>query len=103
MLLLICLKKRKGSAVNDMELKKKLVVRKIAGETVLIPVGDTTAEFNGLFSLSPTAATAFEAISHGEDEEGALQAILDEYEIDEETAKNDLNEFLETLREFGII
>lgn len=86
-----------------MEIKKKVVLRTVAGETMLIPVGDTTGEYNGLFYLTDTAATAFKAIQNGADEEGALNAVLDEYEIDEVTAKKDLDEFFSSLREFGII
>ena len=86
-----------------MEIKKKVVVRSVAGETMLIPVGETTSEYNGLFTLSPTAAVIFNTIKNGGDEETALKAVLDEFEIDEETAKKDMKNFLESLREFGII
>ncbi len=86
-----------------MEIKKKVVLRNVAGETMLIPVGDTTGEYNGLFSLSPTAATAFICLQSGGDESDAVKAVLDEYDIDEETAKKDVNEFLTSLREFGIV
>lgn len=86
-----------------MEIKKKVVMRTVAGETMLIPVGDTTAEYNGLFTLSPSAATAFEALQNGGDENDALNAVLGEFDIDRETAENDLNEFLSSLKEFNII
>lgn len=86
-----------------MEIKKKVVVRTVAGETMLIPVGETTNEYNGLFTLSPTAACAFSVFRNGGDENDALKAILSEYEIDEETARSDLEEFILSLRDFGII
>ncbi|MGN0443426.1 MAG: PqqD family protein [Acutalibacteraceae bacterium] len=86
-----------------MEIKRKVVVRKVAGETMLIPVGNTAAEYNGIFTLSPSAATAFEAINNGGDEEDALRAILDNFDVDEDTARKDLDDFLVSLREFGII
>lgn len=86
-----------------MKIKKNVVIREIAGETMLIPVGDTTGEYNGIFTLSPTAATAFEALQNGGDENDALKAVLSEYEVDEETAKKDLEEFMALLREFGIV
>lgn len=86
-----------------MEIKRKVVVRNVAGETMLIPVGNTAAEYNGIFTLSPSAAAAFEAISNGGDEEDALRAILDNFDVDEDTARKDLDDFLVSLREFGII
>lgn len=86
-----------------MDIKRKVVVRNVAGETMLIPVGNTAAEYNGIFTLSPSAATAFEAINNGGDEEDALRAILDNFDVDEDTARKDLDDFLVSLREFGII
>lgn len=86
-----------------MEIKKKVVMRTVAGETMLIPVGDTTAEYNGLFTLSPSAATAFAVLQNGGDENDALNAVLDEFDVDRETAKRDLDDFLYSLREFKII
>lgn len=86
-----------------MEIKRKVVVRNVAGETMLIPVGNTAAEYNGIFTLSPSAAVAFEALNNGGDEEDALRAILDNFDVDEDTARKDLDDFLVSLREFGII
>lgn len=86
-----------------MDIKRKVVVRNVAGETMLIPVGNTAAEYNGIFTLSPSASVAFEAVNNGGDEEDALRAILDNFDVDEDTARKDLNDFLLSLKEFGII
>ena len=86
-----------------MEIKKKVVMRTVAGEAMLIPVGDTTAEYNGLFTLSPSAATAFSVLQKGGDENDALNAILEEFDIDRKTAEGDLQAFLCSLKDFNII
>lgn len=86
-----------------MEIKRKVVLREVAGETMLIPVGDTSSEYNGIFTLSPSAATAFKAFQSGKSEEEALNDILSEFDIDKETAKADLDEFVDSLKEFGIL
>lgn len=86
-----------------MEIKKKVLLRTIAGETLLIPVEETVAEYNGLFTLTPSATVIFQTISDGGDEEAALAAVCREFEVDPETARADVEGFLEQLRSFGII
>lgn len=86
-----------------MEIKRKVVLREVAGETMLIPVGDNSSEYNGIFTLSPSAAIAFKAFQSGKSEEEALADILSEFDIDKETAKADLDEFVDSLKEFGIL
>lgn len=86
-----------------MIIKKKVIVRKIANETMLVPIGDTTGEFNGLFTLTDSAAIAFRVFQTGGEKEDAVKAILDEYDADENDVRLDVEEFIASLKEFGII
>lgn len=86
-----------------MELKKELIRRDIAGDTFLIPVGKTVYESNGMFVLTELAAFIWDMIPNAENEQEILDAILKEYEVDEETASNDLKAFLEKLKTFEIL
>ena len=51
-----------------MEVKKQLVLREIAGDYALIPVGDTVIKNNGLFSLSETGARIWALLPQAEAE-----------------------------------
>ena len=86
-----------------MKILKDVVIRTVAGESMLIPVGETVREYNGIFTLTEVGATIFEAIRNGQEPDALLQTVLNEYEIDEPTAKHDLDAFLTALRGFGII
>ena len=86
-----------------MKLKKKLILRPVVDENVLIPVGAAVTEFNGVFTISPTAALAFSCIEKGLEKQEILQALLDNFEIDAQTAEADLDAFLKQLESFGII
>ncbi len=86
-----------------MQIKKEMILREIAGENVLVPGADAVLDFNGLFVMTATAGFIWELLPEVETEDEILKKMLDEYEIDEETAKNDIAEFLEELRKFGII
>ena len=86
-----------------MKLKKELIKREIAGDVVLVPVGKTVYEANGLFILNDVGAFLWDKLPQAEDEEALLEAVLREYEVTPETAKEDITAFLRKLREMDII
>ena len=86
-----------------MRFKKEFIEREIVGETVLIPTGETAAHFNGLISVNELGRFIWENYENAKDEDELLQKILDEYEVEKEVAKADLDEFLQTLKEAEII
>lgn len=86
-----------------MKLKKELLKREIAGESFLIPLGKTTYEANGLYALTELGAFVWDVLPEAESEEEILARILEEYEVNEATAKADLEQFLEKLRKMDII
>lgn len=86
-----------------MQIKKEFILREIAGDHVLVPIGKTCAEFKGLFPLTESGARIWELLPEAENEEYIVNKLLEEYEVDRETLTNDVHVFLNKLREFGII
>lgn len=86
-----------------MKIKKQLILRKIVNDFILVPTGDTVLESNGLFPVTEVGAFIWERIAEGKTEAEILPAILEAYEVDEATAKNDLDEFIGKLVKLGIV
>ncbi len=86
-----------------MKIKKDLILREVAGETILIPYGKTVYDANGLFALNELAAFLWGKLPDAETEEDLLAAVLEEYEVGEAEARADIAEFLEKLREMEIL
>ena len=86
-----------------MEIKKELIKREIAGDVILIPVGKTVYETNGLFVLNELGDFIWDLLPDAPDAEAICQAVLDNYEVSEEEARNDVEEFLDKLREMHIL
>ena len=86
-----------------MRLNSDYVLREIAGDYVLVPTGEAVAKFNGLFGVSEVGARILELLPECTDEASVVSRIVDEYDIDEETAKKDVEEFIADLREKEII
>lgn len=79
------------------------VVRQIAGETVAIPAGEAARALSGLLALNGSGRLLFERLQTEQTEESLVQLLLEEYEIDEATARSDVAEFLAPLRANGVL
>ena len=86
-----------------MIIKKDFIKRDVAGDTVLVPVGKTVLEANGLFVMNELGAFIWDLLPGAETEADICQAVLAEYEVSPEEAARDIAEFMETLREMEII
>ena len=58
-----------------MKIKKEVVFRSVAGENMLIPVGETVGEYNGIFSMTEVGAVIWQSIENGQNE-SRLQSEL---------------------------
>lgn len=86
-----------------MKFKKEFMLREIVGETILIPMGDSNNHFNGIITINELGKFIWENLESSKDEEELLHKILEEYEVEEKEAKDDLDEFLDKLRQVDII
>ena len=86
-----------------MKIKKELITREIAGDTILVPVGKTVYDSNGLFVLNDVAAFIWNLLPNVESESEIIEKILDEYEVSAEEAEVDTAAFMTKLREMNII
>ena len=86
-----------------MIIKKDLIKREIAGETILIPVGKTVYDSHGLFAVNEVGSFLWDRIPDADSDEDLLQAVLEEYDVTETVARQDIAEFLDKLREMNII
>ena len=86
-----------------MEIKRKFILRTIAGDHILVPVGKDAIDMNGLIILNDIGAFLWEHIPQAEDENRLVQLLLEEYEVDYETAAKDVREFMDKLTSIGIV
>ena len=86
-----------------MKIKKDFVLRNIAGEIILIPTGTTTQDFNGLITLNEVAAFIWNSIENVGDEREIIDKVLEEYDVDLETATNDVERFIGVLKKYDMI
>ena len=86
-----------------MKVDKEFVLREIAGDNILVPVGETALDFNGLITLNEVGAFLWNKLQNDITIDGLVQEVLNEYEVDEDTARKDILEFVDYLKKADII
>ena len=87
-----------------MKIKSGFVMEKVGGAYLAVATGERANEFKALVRLNGTGAFLWQKLSEGDKtEEELLAAILEEYEVEEERAKADIEGFRKTLLDAGIL
>lgn len=86
-----------------MTVSNDFILREIAGEFLLVPVGAASARFNGLITMNELGKFIFQALSEDLTARQVAEKITGEYEVDFATALADTEEFLDQLRQVGAL
>ncbi|MBE5928405.1 MAG: PqqD family protein [Lachnospiraceae bacterium] len=77
--------------------------RKVANNDVLISVGANIANFNGYITLNSTASFLWDVMSTPQSARQLVQALIEEFDVSEETAQQDVEAFLQMLQKESMI
>ncbi len=86
-----------------MKLKGDFVLREIAGSFVVVSAGQTSKDRPVLIRLNETGAVLWKALADGADERALADALIQQYDVDGQTALEDVRAFVSTLSEKGIV
>ena len=86
-----------------MKIKKGFLMREVAGENVVIAVGEAAKQFKGMVRLNPTGAFLWKLLENDTDEAAMASAMLDTYDTDKETAEKDITAFVSAIRAAGLL
>lgn len=88
---------------KTMRIEKEFVLREIAGDYIIIPTGKTALEFNGMITVNEVGVSIWKMLQEEVTFDQVLQGIMEEYEVEEDAAREDIREFLDQLGEAGIL
>ena len=86
-----------------MKIKDGLILREVAGNYIVVAIGDMVKEFNGVINLNETGAFLWKNLVDGKDEQGLVDALLGEYDVDKAIAEQDVKKFINKLTEAGLV
>ena len=81
-----------------MKINENFVLRQIADTWVVLPLGDTTLDFNGMLTLNETGSFLWKQLEAGCSFDALVDSLLCEYDVSREQAVADVEEFLNKLR-----
>ena len=86
-----------------MKIKDGFILKKIAGSTVVVPVGENLVNLQLMLSLNESGAFLWQQLQKDRTREELLAAMQAEYDVDAETAAADIDAFLNNLKENHIL
>ena len=82
-----------------MRVDKEFVLREIAGDYIIIPTGKTVLEFNGLVTVNEVGVSLWKMLQNEVTFDDLVNGILEEYDVEEAVAREDIREFLDKIIE----
>ena len=79
------------------------VYRRIAGETILVPIRKAIKELQSIYSFNDTACAIWDKIDGRRSMEEIILAMQEEFEVSSETLKADTQELVERLKTVGAL
>lgn len=87
-----------------MKISKDYILKEVAGNIVVVPVGEKSVNFNAIVHLNGVGAFIFEALQKEElTLEELIEKVCAEYEVEKEVATKDVTVFCENLKKNKIL
>lgn len=86
-----------------MKVKSGFVLREVAGQNVVVPVGETALQFNGLITLNSSGKLLWEALQEDVTINDLVELLLSKYDVTREVALKDVNDFIKVLKDRDIL
>lgn len=86
-----------------MKVSDQFILRKIAEDNILIPVGDAAISVKGLIILSESGAFLYNQLKEECTREDLIRALTGEYDVQEAEAAQDTDAFLEQMRQLKML
>lgn len=79
------------------------VTREVAGETIVVPIRAGVGDLDSIYTLNDVGATIWKLIDGTRTADDIALAVVEAFEVEPEQARRDVEEFLASLTEAGMI
>ncbi|MDY0064676.1 MAG: PqqD family protein [Bacilli bacterium] len=86
-----------------MKIKEGFMLREIAGEYIVVPVGRAAVDFNGIITLNGTGAFLWKQLKTNQSIDDLSNALGKEYKVKREVAFKDIRDFIDTLKKASLL
>ena len=81
----------------------EFVTRDVAGETIVVPIRAGVGDLDSIYTLNDVGATIWNLIDGTRTADDIALAVVEAFEVEPEQARRDVEEFLASLAEAGMI
>jgi hypothetical protein len=93
-----------SSVLEQIYIRSQAVVsRRIAGETLIVPVRGKVGDLASIYSFNATGTLLWDALASPQKLEGLIEAVQREYAVEREQAEKDVRQFLNDTINVGLI
>ena len=86
-----------------MKIKNGFVAKEIAGQYVVVALGQASKIFNGIIKLNESGKFIWDMLIVGAEKQDIVDALLGEYEVDAAIAEADVEKFINELKGANIL
>jgi Coenzyme PQQ synthesis protein D (PqqD) len=82
---------------------REVVSRQIEGELIIVPIRRGVGNLNSLYTLNAVGSVLWDYLAEGHTVAEMVLRVCEEFEVSEEMARTDIQEFLDSLVEEQLI
>ena len=86
-----------------MKIKENYVMREVAGQAIVIAIGEESERFKGMINLNRTGRDVWLYMEKGLDSDEIAKKISEKYEVDLNVAKHDIESMIDRLYKVGVL
>ncbi len=87
-----------------MQVKSGFKLNEVCDETFLVPMGETNIDFSKLIVLNESSLLLWHRMTEGDfTTDDLVNKLLEEYDVDEPTARRDVEALIKQFRSEGVI
>ena len=83
--------------------RDELLTRKIAGETIVVPIRGKLADMQNIYALNPVAEFVWEQLDGSRSLDEIAVAVSNQFDVGKEQAQSDVREFVSELAAAGLV
>lgn len=86
-----------------MKIKKQYILRKVAGENMVVPIGKESVINQGIFQLNDVGTMLFELFQQGAEIVDAEKMLVEKFGITDNQAHEDVGDFIKILEHYKLL
>ncbi len=86
-----------------MKVKSEFILKSVAGQHIVVPIGKEAAKFHGMITLNETGKFLFETLKTKQTLETLIDRLMNTYDVTKKQATKDVQSFVDILNKHNVL